>query len=192
LLLTRQSALTTITRFPQLQVYLGLANYCLAQYWEQSMNDAKITKSSGAFFLMCGVTLNIRARAETIWQILSDAEGFPRWNSTVTKIEGSIREGQRIRIHVPGTTRTFTPMISGVVPNERMIWAGGVAPLFKGVRRFQLAPRADGSTDFSMQEVFSGLMLPLAKRAFPDFGPVFSQYAQDLKHAAEALAAQPC
>ena len=82
-----------------------------------------------------------RANAERIWALLTDAKGFPRWNSTVTSIEGQIREGERLRVHVPGTDRTFTPTVSGVVPNGRMIWTGGFAPMFNGVRTFQLARR---------------------------------------------------
>jgi hypothetical protein len=135
--------------------------------------------------MTCGVMLNIKANAATIWAILTDAQGFARWNSTVSGIEGQIREGGRLRIHVPGTDRTFTPTVSGVVPNARMIWTGGFAPIFKGVRTFTLKPRADGSTDFATEERFSGLMLPLIKGSLPDFGPVFERYANDLKREAE-------
>ena len=136
--------------------------------------------------MSCRVEVNIQAKAERIWSLLTDAKDFPRWNSTVTGIEGQIREGERLRLHVPGTQRTFTPTVSGVVPNQRMTWTGGFAPMFKGVRTFELKPRSDGSTDFAMEERFSGLMLPLAKGSMPDFGPVFETYANDLKRAAEA------
>ena len=137
------------------------------------------------FSMACSVALNIRAPAARIWTLLSDAAGYPRWNSTVTKVEGRIGEGERLRLHVPGTERTFTPTVSGVVPNERMTWTGGFFPLFKGVRTFELKPCRDGSTDFVMEERFSGLVLPLAKRSMPDFGPVFERYANDLKREAE-------
>jgi len=99
--------------------------------------------------------------------------------------DGQIRQGEQIRLHVPGTDRTFTPKISDVVACERMTWTGGLAPLFKGVRTFKLTPRNDGSTDFAMEEPFAGLMLPLVKGSLPDFGPVFERYANDLKHEAE-------
>ena len=59
------------------------------------------------------------------------------------------------------------------------------APTFKGVRTFELNPRTDGSTDFTMEERFSGLVLPLMRGSMPDFGPVFEAYASDLKRAAE-------
>jgi len=146
---------------------------------------AMITQSRGVFSMTCGVALNIRAPAAAIWRLLTDANGFPRWNSTVSRVDGQIREGERLRLHVPGTDRTFTPRVSGVVPNERMIWTGGFSPVFKGVRTFELRTRGDGSTDFMMKERFSGLMLPFVKGSMPDFGPVFERYANDLKHEAE-------
>ena len=116
---------------------------------------------------------------------MTDAEGFPRWNSTVTSIEGEIREGEQLRLHVPGTNRTFTPKVSEVVFCQRMTWTGGFAPVFKGVRTFKLNPQSNGSTDFMMEERFSGLMLPLLRGSLPDFGPVFERYADDLKREAE-------
>ena len=153
-----------------------------------AQTPAKITKTQGAFSMSCAVTANIRATAERLWELLSDAQDFPRWNSTVTRIDGMIREGEKLRVHVPGTTRTFAPKVSGVVENRRMVWTGGFAPLFRGVRTFELTPRGDGTTDFAMREVFSGLMLPMAKGSLPDFGPILERYANDLKTEAERSA----
>lgn len=153
------------------------------------MHNARITQDRSAFAVACGVEVNIRAPAARVWQLLTDAGGFPEWNSTVTRVEGEIEEGGRLRLHVPGTNRVFTPRVSGVVPARCMTWTGGVAPLFKGVRTFELRPRPDGSTEFAMRERFSGLMIPLVKRTLPDFGPIFERYAQDLKQAAERAAA---
>ena len=125
-----------------------------------------------------------------IWTLLTDARNFHRWNSTVSAIEGEIRDGQRIRIHVPGTDRTFTPRVSNVVPDVRMAWTGGFAPLFKGVRTFALIPQPGGSTTFVMQERFSSFMLPIVGRSMPDFELVFERYAIDLKREAERAHAQ--
>jgi hypothetical protein len=152
------------------------------------MSEPQVTQTHRAFLLACAVRVNIRTSAEIIWSVLADAKDYSRWNSTITRIEGQIREGERLRLHVPGTDRTFTPRVSAVVPNERMTWTGGFAPLFKGVRTFLLMPRDAGSTDFTMEERFSGLMLPLVKGSMPDFGPVFERYASDLKREAELRA----
>ena len=150
------------------------------------MEEPAITKAQSVFSMSCRVEVNVRAEAQGVWRLLTDAKGFPSWNSTVSRIEGQISEGQRLRVHVPGTNRTFTPKVSDIVPNERMTWTGGFAPMFKGVRTFELRSRSDGSTDFAMEERFSGLMLPLAKGSMPDFGAVFATYANELKRAAEA------
>lgn len=95
------------------------------------MDEAKAIQTHSAFGMVCCVKVRILASAPRIWSLLIDARGFPRWNSTVTSIEGLIREGQRLRIRVPGTGRTFTPKVSGVVSHRRMTWAGGFAPLFR-------------------------------------------------------------
>lgn len=149
------------------------------------MEEPRFTQTHGAFSMSCGVEVNIRATADVIWRLLTDANGFSRWNSTVSSIEGEIREGERLRLHVPGTDRIFTPTVSDVLANKRMTWTGGFTPIFKGVRTFVLKPRNDGSTDFAMGERFSGLMLPLLKGSMPDFGPVFERYANDLKRESE-------
>ncbi len=140
--------------------------------------------------MTCTVEVGIRAKAEIVWSLLTDAKTFSRWNSTITDIEGQIREGERLRIHVPGTNRIFTPKVSGMVPNQRMIWSDGVAAIFKGIRTFALATRGNNSTDFAMTERFSGVMFALAKGMLPDFRPIFETYAADLKREAERLAGE--
>jgi len=149
------------------------------------MNGPRITQAHHTFSMSCRVEAPIHASPASIWELLTDAKGFPRWNTTVTRIDGQIREGERLRVHAPGTDRTFKPTVSDVVPDRHMAWIGGFAPLMKGVRTFELKPRDDGTTVFVMQERFSGLLLPLARRSMPDFGPIYEQFAEDLRRAAE-------
>jgi len=144
-----------------------------------------ITQQRGTFSLACRVNVNVRASAARIWALLTDAQAYPRWNSTVARIEGEIREGATLRVHAPGTDRTFTPRVSNMVDCERMTWTGGFMPVFKGVRTFELRSNGDNSVEFIMAERFSGLMLLLVKQSLPDFGPIFAQYARDLKREAE-------
>lgn len=149
-------------------------------------NASRASKTSSAFRMACSITATIDAKPETVWQLLTDAAGFPRWNSTVTSIDGSIAEGQTLKLKVSAAgERVFKPKVSQVQPNRGMVWSDGMAPVFKGVRTFTLTPRGT-ATEFSMIEEFSGLMLPLIKGSLPDFAPVFEAYAADLKQAAEA------
>jgi hypothetical protein len=154
------------------------------------MSETQFTRRSSVFAMTCAAKVNIRASAKIVWSLLTDATGFGRWNSTVTAVEGSIREGERLKLHVPGTTRTFTPTVSGVVPARRMIWSDGLAPVFRGVRTFVLEPCGNASTDFMMEERFSGVMFALTKGMLPAFRPVFEAYANDLKREAERVASE--
>lgn len=144
------------------------------------------TKTSTTFRMECAVEINVQAPPKKVWALLTNAADFPRWNSTVTSIGGRIALGEKLELRVPiAPDRTFKPKVTGLEPEKKMVWSDGAAPMFKGVRTFTLTARDDGSTDFSMVEVFSGLMLPMIKRSLPDFTEPFAQYAQDLKREAE-------
>ncbi len=146
----------------------------------------RASKAATTFRMECAVAINIKAKPEAIWALLTDAAGFPRWNSTVTSVDGEIALGNKIALRVKAApTRVFKPRVTELVAGERMVWSDGAAPMFKGVRTFSLEKRDDGSTDFSMVEVFNGIMLPMIKGSLPDFGPPFEQYAADLKREAE-------
>ena len=149
----------------------------------------KATATKRAFRMNCAISTNIKASPEKVWRLLTDAPGFPRWNSTVTSIEGPIAEGQSMKVQVPAAPgRIFKPRVSKLTPAREMTWSDGMAPMFRGVRTFTLTPNADGTTEFAMAEVFSGLMLHLIKGSLPDFVPVFEAYAADLKREAEGSA----
>jgi uncharacterized protein YndB with AHSA1/START domain len=148
--------------------------------------DGRAVKKRETFRMECGVSINIRAQPERVWSLLTDAAAFPRWNSTVTSIEGQIALGQKIKLRVPlAPKRVFKLKVSEFEPGARMVWSDGAAPMFRGVRTFTLSPRDNGSIDFAMVEVFSGLMLPMIAGSLPDFAPSFERYAADLKLAAE-------
>jgi hypothetical protein len=142
------------------------------------------TKTESTFSLEYSVTIAIAAPPDAIWRRLTDAKGFPSWNSTVTSIDGEIALGNKLAIQVPlAPGRTFKPKVVEFEPNRMMLWADGFAPMFKGQRLFLLAPNSDGTTQFTMTEVFTGIMLPMIKGSLPDFRPAFDQYAADLQRA---------
>ena len=144
------------------------------------------TKSASTFRLETSVSVAIKAKPETIWKLLTDAAKFPSWNSTVTSIDGTIAAGQKLALRVPAAPkRVFKPKVVELEPNKKMVWAEGAAPMFRGVRTFTLAPRGDGTTEFTMTEVLRGLAVPMAKGSLPDFKPIFETYAADLQRAAE-------
>jgi hypothetical protein len=134
------------------------------------------------------VTADIRAPAETIWEIITDARGYPDWDSGIERIEGDIAAGEKLKLFSemnPG--RGFPVKVTEFEPAQRMTWTGGMPlGLFKGVRTFTLTPGPDSTTRFEMRESFGGPLLPLMRRSMPDFGPSFEQYGAGLKALAES------
>jgi hypothetical protein len=144
-------------------------------------------KSQTTFRQDCSVRCEIHASPERIWALLTDAQGFVSWNSTVTSLEGPIALGEKLALKVKlDPKRTFRPKVTRFEPARAMEWSDGMAPMFKGVRTFTLTARDGGGTEFAMTEVFSGVMMPLVRGSLPDFEPAFAAFARDLKIAAEA------
>lgn len=131
--------------------------------------------------------ITIDAEPAAIWAILTDAAAYPAWNTTVTKVEGTIGLGEKIKVFAKiSPDRAFPVKVAELVPNAKMVWSGGMPlGLFKGERTFTLTPK-DGAIEFSMREVFSGLLSPLIERSIPDLQPAFDEFARALKRAAEA------
>ena len=132
------------------------------------------------------VSININAKPDKIWALLTNSKDFPRWNSTVESIEGKIGLGETVNLKARiSPDRTFKLKVSKFAPNEMMVWQDGMAPMFTGVRKYMLTPQSNGTTDFSMSETYAGLMLPMIGGSLPDFIPTFERYAADLKKEAE-------
>jgi hypothetical protein len=145
----------------------------------------RASRTQSTFKLEYAITIAIQAPPERLWTLLTTAADFPRWNSTVKSITGRIAAGEKIALQAAiAPERTFNLTISEFVPQQRMVWRDGTAPMFTGVRTFSLSPLG-GLTEFHMAEVYSGMMLPMIAGSLPDFRPAFEQYAQDLKREAE-------
>lgn len=143
-----------------------------------------------AFSRATSVSITIDADRAIIWSLLTNASDFPRWNSTIISIDGEIKKGKKIKLKATiDSTRTFKIKIKSMNPEEKMVWASGAAPFFRGVRTFTLTENSNGTTTFSMRERIAGMMLPLAAKSLPDFNNTFEQYAKDLKAEAESIQA---
>ena len=132
----------------------------------------------------------ISAPAEVVWALLTDAERYPRWNSTVDRVEGKIAPGAKVTVFAKATPgRAFPLTVSTFVPLEKMEWSGGMPfGLFVGRRTYTLTPSSDGVV-FTMREEFTGLLAPLITRSIPDLQPAFDKFAADLKREAERKSA---
>ncbi|MFN0100054.1 MAG: SRPBCC family protein [Gemmatimonadaceae bacterium] len=147
------------------------------------MTTGKAESTRSTFRRTVRVATTIRATPERVWALLTDAAGIPSWTSTVTRIDGRIALGERLTIVVPYSKRTFPVTVDVFDAPSRLVWSDGNA-IFRGVRTYTITPSGPLTT-FAMEEVFTGVMLPLIAGSLPDFAPIFEQYAAHLKAAAE-------
>lgn len=128
----------------------------------------------------------IDATPDKIWAILMDTPEYPEWDPYCDKIEGDITLGSKLKAFSklsPG--RAFRVKVTELRENEKMVWSGGMPlGLFKGVRTFSLEKNGE-STDFSVQETFSGPMMALIGGSIPDMTEPFEKFVEGLKQRAE-------
>ncbi|MBK7857058.1 MAG: SRPBCC domain-containing protein [Archangiaceae bacterium] len=146
-------------------------------------------KTRTADALDYSVAIQIAAPPAIVWALLTDAKGYPQWNSTVVKLDGTIAKGELIQLVAKvAPERTFSLKVSELEKPLHLVWEDG-GKAFSGVRTFTLTPGPDGaSTVFAMSETLSGRMLPMIEGSLPDFTPEFNGFARDLKVAAEKVA----
>lgn len=135
----------------------------------------------------------VRAPAEAIWRVLSDIEGWPRWNPLYTKAAGVIRIGAQLDLEVTlrgQAPRAIRPVIVDWVPNEQLHWRLSIAGgLVKSTRYFEIEELTPEASIFSNGEMFTGFMGPtVAKRLRGPIRDGFRDMGEALKILAEAAA----
>jgi hypothetical protein len=131
-------------------------------------------------------SITINASSETIWQILSDAQGYPAWDASMDHIEGTLAPGQTVKFFTQLSQQAFPVKVTTFEPNRKMVLTGGMPlGLFKSERTHTLTTNKDGTTTFHTEEIFSGLLLPLFGKNIPDLTENFNNFAAALKKQAE-------
>ncbi|WP_436497750.1 SRPBCC family protein [Actinokineospora sp. HUAS TT18] len=129
----------------------------------------------------------INATPAQVWTVLADAATWPDWDSGVTKVEGTIESGAKLKVTTAASPdRTFPVKVTDVRPDSGMTFVGGMPlGLFRGERTYSLTSTSDSTTEFRMREEYTGLMLPLIWKSMPDLQPSFDQFAAGLKKRVE-------
>jgi hypothetical protein len=136
---------------------------------------------------MSSATIEIKVSPEKVWGILTDAAKYTEWDRGMISLEGRIAPGEKLTIYAKiAPNRAFKVTVSEFVPNTKMVWSSGMPlGLFKGNRSFTLEPLGNNQVKFTIQEAFSGLLLPLIRGTIPDLNPTFATYVSALKARAE-------
>lgn len=142
--------------------------------------DGKANTIKKTFSRSTSVSIKISASPDKVWELLTDAKGMPKWNSTVLSIDGEIKVGEKIKLKsYLDPERTFKIKIKEMQKPKKMVWGDAM-----GKRVFTLE-KTDNGTLFTMDEKIGNPMFPLFANKIPPFDESFERYASDLKKEAE-------
>ena len=142
---------------------------------------ASATTKRTTFHRETEVSTIIKASNSTVWKLLTSAEEYPRWNSTITSITGRIAPGERIVLRSTlDAKRSFKLQVKEFTPSSRLVWSDG-----QGRRIYEIKNNGDNTVTFRMHEKIGGVMFPLYARMIPSFDASFNAFASDLKREAE-------
>jgi uncharacterized protein YndB with AHSA1/START domain len=129
------------------------------------------------------ISINILADKSIIWALLTNASDYPRWNSTVISIDGTIAKGGKIQLKSTlDPKRVFKLLVKEFEADNKLVWGDAM-----GKRIYTLKSIGNGLTNFSMNEKIGGPIFPLFAKMIPPFDESFEQFASDLKKEAETI-----
>jgi uncharacterized protein YndB with AHSA1/START domain len=137
---------------------------------------AKANTIRKTFSRETSVSVDIQADSKTIWGLLTNAENYPKWNSTVISIDGKIALGEKIQLKsYLDPKRVFKLTVKELESEKKLVWGDAM-----GKSEYSLIPSSNGQTKFTMVEKIGG---PL----FAKMVPSFDKFAHDLKTESEKL-----
>ena len=128
--------------------------------------------------------IEIDARATKVWQLLTDAASWPKWQRDIesVKVAGPLAKGTRFSWRMGGTN--IHSQVQLFEPEHRLGWTG-TAMTAKAVHIWELRSESPGHTLVIMKESMNG---PWMARIYPSekLSQADRSWLEALKKAAEA------
>jgi hypothetical protein len=139
--------------------------------------------------------IEIDAPPDKVWEVLTDFGSYREWNPFIREIDGQLRPGANLRVHIEPPNRrgtTFKPKVLKVEPNRELRWLGHllVPGLFDGEHILSIDPVNSTKSHFRQWEVFKGLLVPALRGMLRDTQRGFEQMNRALKQRVEAHSAK--
>jgi len=146
-------------------------------------SNSKAVTIKKTFSRETAISVDIQADKSVIWALLTNASDYPRWNSTVISIDGTITKGGKIKLKSTlDPKRVFKLAVKEFEADNKLVWGDAM-----GKRTYTLKSIGNGLTNFSMNEKIGGPIFPLFAKMIPPFDKSFEQFAIDLKKEAETI-----
>ena len=86
-------------------------------------SNGKAVTTKKTFSRETAVSIDIQADKSIIWTLLTNANDFPRWNSTVISLEGAIAKGEKIKLRAKlDPKREFKLSVKEFDPESKLVW----------------------------------------------------------------------
>jgi hypothetical protein len=146
-------------------------------------SNGKAVTEKKVFSRETAVSIDIQADKSIIWALLTNANDYPRWNSTIISISGTIAPNEKIKLKAKlDPKREFKLTVKEFEADNKLVWGDAM-----GKRVYSLKTIGNDLTNFSMNEKIGGPLFPLFSKMIPAFDEAFEQFARDLKNEAETI-----
>lgn len=140
-------------------------------------------------------TQTIAAPAQKVWDVLTAFAAYEAWNPFIVRAQGVAQAGARPKLSMrqtsDGRVWTFSPVITRCEAPHELRWLGRLwlPGLFDGEHIFRLRETAQGHTQLTQQENFSGVLVrAFARRLQRDTQAAFARMNVALKARVEGHA----
>lgn len=140
-------------------------------------------------------SIEIEARADEVWSVLTDFRSYSEWNPSILTSEGEARVGARLTNQMRkegGGSITFRPRVLVADPGRELRWLGHlfVPGIFDGDHRFLIEEVGAGRVRLTQAEKLSGVLVPFMRGVRESTTADFVAMNSALKERTEALARQ--
>ncbi len=145
--------------------------------------DGKAVTHKKTFSRETTVSISVKANPSILWALLTHASDYPRWNTTIVSLHGTMAAGETIHlISTLDPQRTFRLKVKEAISEQRLVWGDTM-----GSRVYTITATGTDMADFTMTERIGGPLFPLFAGMIPSFDAAFEQFAMDLKKEAEYI-----
>ena len=136
-------------------------------------------------------THEIKASAETVWDILTDVKQFPDWNPMIIELDGEMTVGNKFNFtvkQIDGKLLKLSGKFKTIDANRELRWGGGIPGCLFGEHYFVIEPAGEDRCVFHHGEDWSGMLMPLIWRWLEPKGkPLYPAMNEALKARAETI-----
>jgi hypothetical protein len=139
--------------------------------------------------------IEIEARADEVWSVLTDFRSYSEWNPSIFTSEGEARVGARLTNQMRkegGGSITLRPRVLVADPRRELRWLGHlfVPGIFDGDHRFLIEEVGAGRVRLTQAEKLSGVLVPFMPGVRKSTTAGFVAMNSALKERTEARARQ--